>query len=155
MAVSEIRRQRDLFEQKKKQKFVEKQRRKKKNQVEENQSDDRATYSVHSDIDEGVGVSMYSADVTTAGTWGGSTEQSSSEEDSAVEEDYPAAGEVVRVFLVILISPCDTKVIYFIRGIDENLFSQNSFKGELRSKFFSSRKHFKILCSFQEIFFFQ
>lgn len=89
MAVSEIRRQRDLFEQKKRQKFVEKQQRKRKNRSDENQSDDRATYSVHSDIDEGVGVSMYSADVTTAATWGGSTEQSSSEEDSAVGEEFP------------------------------------------------------------------
>ena len=97
MAVSEIRRQRDLFEQKKKQKFVEKQRRKKKQQVVENQSDDRATYSIHSDIDEGVGVSMYSADVTTAGTWGGSTEPSSSEEDSAVEEDFPVTQEAVSI----------------------------------------------------------
>ena len=87
MAVSEIRRQRDLFEEKKKQKFVEKQRRKKLNQNDENQSDDRATYVINSDIDEGVGVSMYSADVTTAATWGGSTEQSSDEGDSAVGDD--------------------------------------------------------------------
>lgn len=87
MAVSEIRRQRDLFEEKKKQKFVEKQRRKKLNQNDENQSDDRATYVINSDIDEGVGVSMYSADVTTAATWGGSTEQSSDEDDSAVGDD--------------------------------------------------------------------
>ena len=94
MAVTEIRRQRELFEQKKKQTFVEKQR-KKKLRGDKNQSDDGATYSVHSDIDEGVGVSMYSADVTTAATWGGSTEQSSSG-DSAVEEDY--AGNV-RFFI--------------------------------------------------------
>jgi hypothetical protein len=88
MAVSEIRRQRDLFEDGKKQKFVEKQRRKKQSQhIDENQSDDRATYVINSDIDEGVGVSMYSADVTTAATWGGSTEQSSDEGDSAVGDE--------------------------------------------------------------------
>ena len=96
LAVTEIRRQRELFEQKKKQKFVEKQRRKRKNRPEENQSDDHATYSVHSDVDEGVGVSMFSADVTTAGTWGGSTVQSSSEEDSAVDEDYAPSGQVLN-----------------------------------------------------------
>lgn len=96
MAVTEIRRQRELFEQKKKQNFVEKQRKKKLRGGDKNQSDDGATYSVHSDIDEGVGVSMYSADVTTAATWGGSTEQSSSE-DSAVEEDYAAN---VRILLI-------------------------------------------------------
>ena len=94
MAVSEIRRQRDLFEQRKKQKFVEKQRRKKQNHNDESQSEDRATYVINSDIDEGVGVSMYSADVTTAATWGGSTEQSSDEEDSAVGDDFPTDGAV-------------------------------------------------------------
>ena len=47
MAVSEIRRQRELFEQKKKQKFVEKQRKKKLRSAEKNMSDDGATYSVH------------------------------------------------------------------------------------------------------------
>ena len=85
LAVSELRRQRDLFEQKKKQKFVEKQRRKRR--TREDQSDG-GTYSIKSDdIDEGVGVSMISGDVTTAATWGGSTEQSSTEEDSAVGEE--------------------------------------------------------------------
>lgn len=97
MAVSEIRRQRDLFEERKKQKFVEKQRRKKQSQNDENQSDDRATYVINSDIDEGVGVSMYSADVTTAATWGGSTEQSSDDEDSAVGDEYPDR-ENVRIY---------------------------------------------------------
>ena len=92
MAVSEIRRQRDLFEARKKQKFVEKQqRRKRQSQTDGNQSEDRATYVINSDIDEGVGVSMYSADVTTAATWGGSTEQSSDEEDSAVGDDAPVS----------------------------------------------------------------
>ena len=98
--MSEIRRQREMFEQNKKLKFVEKQRRKHKS------GDDRSdggTYSIRSDLDdvdldEGVGHSMFSADVTTAATWGGSTEQSSSEEDSAVgEEDFPEGG-VVCVF---------------------------------------------------------
>lgn len=91
MAVSEIRRQRDLFEARKRQKFVEKQqRRKMQSQTDGDQSEDRATYVINSDIDEGVGVSMYSADVTTAGTWGGSTEQSSDEEDSALVDDVDA-----------------------------------------------------------------
>ncbi|XP_065668870.1 pericentriolar material 1 protein isoform X3 [Hydra vulgaris] len=94
IAVSEIRRQRELYELQKKQKFVEKQQRKKKTQLEEIQSDDRGTYSVHSD--EGVGVSAYSADVTTAATWGGSTAQSSNEEDSAVEDDYGATEECIE-----------------------------------------------------------
>ena len=84
-----------MFEQNKKLKFVEKQRRKR------DSGDDRSdggTYSIRSDIDEGVGVSMFSADVTTAATWGGSTEQSSTEEDSAVgEDDYPE-GEVEVIF---------------------------------------------------------
>eukprot|EP00794_Sanderia_malayensis_P007218 gene7218-8026_t len=87
LVMSELRRQREMFEQNKKLKFVEKQRRRR------DSGDDRSdggTYSIRSDIDEGVGVSMFSADVTTAATWGGSTEQSSTEEDSAVEEDdYP------------------------------------------------------------------
>ena len=95
IAVSEIRRQRELYELQKKQKFVEKQQRKKMTQLEEIQSDDRGTYSVHSD--EGVGVSAYSADVTTAATWGGSTAQSSNEEDSAVEDDYAATEECVSI----------------------------------------------------------
>ncbi|XP_065059055.1 pericentriolar material 1 protein-like [Rhopilema esculentum] len=95
LVMSEIRRQREMFEQNKKLKFVEKQRRKHKS------ADDRSdggTYSIRSDLDdvdldEGVGHSMFSADVTTAATWGGSTEQSSSEEDSAVgEEDFPEGG---------------------------------------------------------------
>ena len=48
------------------------------------------TYSVRSgrsgDIDEGFGVSMMSADITTA-TWGGSTQPSSTQNDSAVSAD--------------------------------------------------------------------
>ena len=88
LVMSEIRRQREMFEQNKKLKFVEKQRRK-RDSGDDNRSDG-GTYSIRSDIDEGVGHSMFSADVTTAATWGGSTEQSSSEEDSAVgEEDFP------------------------------------------------------------------
>lgn len=48
------------------------------------------TYSVRSgrsaDVDEGFGVSMMSADITTA-TWGGSTQPSSTQNDSAVSAD--------------------------------------------------------------------
>lgn len=48
------------------------------------------TYSVRSgrsgDLDEGFGVSMMSADITTA-TWGGSTQPSSTQNDSAVSAD--------------------------------------------------------------------
>ena len=100
LAVNEIRRQRDLFEQKKKEKFVEKQQQKNvRNFRNDIQFDDHATYSIHSDIDEGVGVSMHSADVTTAATWGGSTEQSSSDqEDSAVGEEFVAVREVLNFF---------------------------------------------------------
>lgn len=90
LVMSELRRQREMFEQNKKLKFVEKQRQKR------DSGDDRSdggTYSIRSDIDEGVGHSMFSADVTTAATWGGSTEQSSSEEDSAVGEEDFAEGE--------------------------------------------------------------
>ena len=50
MAVTEIRRQRELFEQKKKQKFVEKQRKKKLRSAEKMLSDDGATYSVHRSV---------------------------------------------------------------------------------------------------------
>ncbi len=91
MVMSELRRQREMFEQNKKLKFVEKQRRKRDSGDD---ISDGGTYSIRSDIDEGVGVSMFSADVTTAATWGGSTEQSSTEEDSAVDEDDYAEGEV-------------------------------------------------------------
>lgn len=88
LVMSELRRQREMFEQNKKLKFVEKQRRK-RDSADDNRSDG-GTYSIRSDLDEGVGHSMFSADVTTAATWGGSTEQSSSEEDSAVgEDDFP------------------------------------------------------------------
>ncbi len=69
---------------------------------------DGGTYSIRSDIDEGVGVSMFSADVTTAATWGGSTEQSSTEEDSAVDEDDYAEGEVEVFCLIINMFICVT-----------------------------------------------
>ena len=95
LVMSELRRQREMFEQNKKLKFVEKQRRI-RDSGDDNRSDG-GTYSIRSDLDEGVGHSMFSADVTTAATWGGSTEQSSSEEDSAVgEEDFPE--EEVEVY---------------------------------------------------------
>ena len=84
---------------------MEKQQRKKvRNLRNDMQFDDRATYSIHSDIDEGVGVSMHSADVTTAATWGGSTEQSSSDqEDSAVGEEFAAVREVLKFYSRIVV----------------------------------------------------
>ena len=102
--MSELRRQREMFEQNKKLKFVEKQRRKRDS--EDDNRSDGGTYSIRSDLDEGVGHSMFSADVTTAATWGGSTEQSTSEEDSAVgEDDFPEEVEVsctwINVFSVV------------------------------------------------------
>lgn len=101
LVMSELRRQREMFEQNKKLKFVEKQRRK-RDSADDNRSDG-GTYSIRSDLDEGVGHSMFSADVTTAATWGGSTEQSSSsEEDSAVgEEDFPE--EVIASILISIL----------------------------------------------------
>ena len=94
-----------MFERKKKETFVEKQQQKKvRNLQNDMQFDDCATYSIHSDIDEGVGVSMHSADVTTAATWGGSTEQSSSDqEDSAVGEEFAAVREVMKFYSRIMV----------------------------------------------------
>lgn len=85
---SELRRQRELHEEKlkkRKQKFLEKRKKAGLDDVSEG-----GTYSVRSgrsgDIDEGFGVSMMSADITTA-TWGGSTQPSSTQNDSAVSAD--------------------------------------------------------------------
>ena len=85
---SELRRQRELHEEKlkkRKQKFLEKRKKAGLDDLSEG-----GTYSVRSgrsgDIDEGFGVSMMSADITTA-TWGGSTQPSSTQNDSAVSAD--------------------------------------------------------------------
>lgn len=85
---SELRRQRELHEEKlkkRKQKFLEKRKKSGLDDLSEG-----GTYSVRSgrsgDIDEGFGVSMMSADITTA-TWGGSTQPSSTQNDSAVSAD--------------------------------------------------------------------
>lgn len=85
---SELRRQRELHEEKlkkRKQKFLEKRKKAGLDDLSEG-----GTYSVRSgrsgDIDEGFGVSMMSADITTA-TWGGSTQPSSTQNDSAVSGD--------------------------------------------------------------------
>ncbi|XP_078372053.1 pericentriolar material 1 protein-like isoform X2 [Oculina patagonica] len=85
---SELRRQRELHEdklKKRKQRFLEKRKKVGLDDVSEG-----GTYSVRSgrsgDIDEGFGVSMMSADITTA-TWGGSTQPSSTQNDSAVSAD--------------------------------------------------------------------
>lgn len=85
---SELRRQRELHEEKlkkRKQRFLEKRKKAGLDDVSEG-----GTYSVRSgrsgDIDEGFGVSMMSADITTA-TWGGSTQPSSTQNDSAVSAD--------------------------------------------------------------------
>lgn len=60
------------------------------------------TYSLRSaDIDEGFGVSMMSADITTA-TWGGSTQPSSTQNDSAVSEDESANQEVNDTFINLI-----------------------------------------------------
>lgn len=59
------------------------------------------TYSLRSaDIDEGFGVSMMSADITTA-TWGGSTQPSSTQNDSAVSEDESANQEVINLAITL------------------------------------------------------
>ena len=85
---SELRRQRELHEEKlkkRKQRFLEKRKKAGLDDVSEG-----GTYSVRSgrsgDLDEGFGVSMMSADITTA-TWGGSTQPSSTQNDSAVSAD--------------------------------------------------------------------
>ncbi|XP_068701936.1 pericentriolar material 1 protein-like isoform X2 [Montipora foliosa] len=85
---SELRRQRELHEEKlkrRKQKFLEKRKKAGLDDLSEG-----GTYSIRSgrsgDIDEGFGVSMMSADITTA-TWGGSTQPSSTQNDSAVSAD--------------------------------------------------------------------
>ena len=85
---SELRRQRELHEEKlkrRKQKVLEKRKKAGLDDLSEG-----GTYSVRSgrsgDIDEGFGVSMMSADITTA-TWGGSTQPSSTQNDSAVSAD--------------------------------------------------------------------
>ncbi|KAK2563645.1 Pericentriolar material 1 protein [Acropora cervicornis] len=100
---SELRRQRELHEEKlkrRKQKVLEKRKKAGLDDLSEG-----GTYSVRSgrsgDIDEGFGVSMMSADITTA-TWGGSTQPSSTQNDSAVsadesDEETPGAQIAVEV----------------------------------------------------------
>ena len=90
------------------------------------------TYSVRSgrsgDVDEGFGVSMMSADITTA-TWGGSTQPSSTQNDSAVSadgSDVENRGEVRETF-----------VLYFLFLL---FWSFVTFK-------FSARAHHKITVS--------
>ena len=86
---SELRRQRELHEEKlkkRRQKLVFEKRKK----AGLDDLSEGGTYSVRSgrsgDMDEGFGVSMMSADITTA-TWGGSTQPSSTQNDSAVSAD--------------------------------------------------------------------
>ncbi|XP_032242223.2 pericentriolar material 1 protein isoform X2 [Nematostella vectensis] len=83
---SELRRQRELHEEKlkrRKQRLLNEKRRK----AGLDDVSEGGTYSLRSaDMDEGFGVSMMSADITTA-TWGGSTQPSSTQNDSAVSED--------------------------------------------------------------------
>lgn len=111
---SELRRQRELHEEKlkkRKQKFLEKRKKAGLDDLSEG-----GTYSIRSgrsgDLDEGFGVSMMSADITTA-TWGGSTQPSSTQNDSAVSADESdeenRGAEVQRQFrkiLMILIRHC-------------------------------------------------
>ncbi|XP_022808607.1 pericentriolar material 1 protein-like isoform X2 [Stylophora pistillata] len=98
---SELRRQRELHEEKlkkRKQKFLEKRKKSGLDDLSEG-----GTYSVRSgrsgDIDEGFGVSMMSADITTA-TWGGSTQPSSTQNDSAVSADESDEGNEVAQIAV-------------------------------------------------------
>ncbi|KAK3744882.1 hypothetical protein QZH41_013767, partial [Actinostola sp. cb2023] len=83
---SELRRQRELHEEKlKKRKHRLLNEKRKKAGLDD--VSEGGTYSMRSaDVDEGFGVSMMSADITTA-TWGGSTQPSSTQNDSAVSED--------------------------------------------------------------------
>lgn len=96
---SELRRQRELHEEKlKKRKHRLLNEKRKKAGLDD--VSEGGTYSLRSaDIDEGFGVSMMSADITTA-TWGGSTQSSSTQNDSAVSEDGSEAGnqEVLNLY---------------------------------------------------------
>lgn len=88
---SELRRQRELHEEKLKKRKHRLLNEKRKKAGLDDVSEGGA-YSLRSaDVDEGFGVSMMSADITTA-TWGGSTQPSSTQNDSAVSEDESEVG---------------------------------------------------------------